>query len=211
MISNEQRKVYEMMDLEMLTNLLLTADQRPDVQRAALSALSKRPPLQRNSKIILILEYVLKYPDRYNQDVMMSAIDILGTDPGPDATAAMLEILPRVLDSAMKKGDALKPEFRRYFYQTLITRQRETDMPVWKQMLPTLQPETLVAALLDPAAKPLRALEPLTLINRLPAQERRQALMSLFVGALQRMNLGLAGKALNLMLSPPHSAKRRRA
>jgi hypothetical protein len=200
-MATEQQQVFEMMDLDALTNILLTANQRPDVQRAAMSAMSRRSPLQRNAKLALILKQVVRYPDRYNQDVMMSLIDILATDPEPDATATMIEILPKVLDSAMTPGGALKPQFRRYFYQALVSRRRESDILVWQEMLPQLKPDTLAAALLDPVGKPLNALEPFTLINRLPRRKRSRLLWRVIFGALGRGNLKLVARALRSMLS----------
>jgi hypothetical protein len=198
---SEQQQVFEMMDLDSLTNILLTANQRPDVQRAALSAMSRRSPLQRNAKLALIIEQVVRYPDRYNQDVMMSLIDILATDPEPDATATMIEVLPEVLDAAMRPGSGLKPEFRRYFYQALVSRRRESDIPVWQEMLPQLKPDALAAALLDPVARPLKALEPFTLISRLSRPKRNRLLWRVMFGALARGNFKLASSAFSAMLS----------
>jgi hypothetical protein len=200
-MASERQQVFEMMDLDSLTNILLTANQRPDVQRAALSAMSRRSPLQRNAKLALIIEQVVSHPERYNQDVMMSLIDILATDPEPDATATMIEVLPEVLSAAMKPGGKLKPQFRRYFYQALVSRRRESDIPVWQEMLPQLKPDALAAALLDPAAKPLKALEPFTLINRLSRRKRSRLLWRVMFGALGRGNLRLAFRALGTMLS----------
>ena len=203
---SEQQQVFEMMDLDSLTSLLLNANQRPDVQRAAISAMSRRSPLQRNAKLALIIEQVVSFPERYNQDVMISLIDILATDPEPDATATMIEVLPKVLDAAMTPGGALKPQFRRYFYQALVSRRRESDIPVWQEMLPQLKPDTIAAALLDPVAKPLNALEPFTLISRLSRQKRNRLLWRVMFGALGRGNLMLASKALRTMLSSGRSS-----
>jgi hypothetical protein len=200
-MASDQQQVFEMMDLDSLTNLLLNSNQRPDVQRAAMSAMSRRAPLQRNAKLALVIEQIVSYPERYNQDVMMSLIDILATDPEPDATATMIEVLPKVLDAAMKPGGALKPDFRRYFYQALVSRRRESDIPVWQEMLPQLTPDTLAAALLDPAARPLKALEPFTLINRLSRQKRNKVLWQVMFGALGRGNLKLATRAFSSMAS----------
>jgi hypothetical protein len=200
-MASEQQQVFEMMDLDSLTNLLLNANQRPDVQRAAISAMSRRSPLQRNAKLAMIIEQVVKAPQRYNQDVMVSLIDILATDPEPDATATMIEILPKVLEAAMTSGRALKPQFRRYFYQALVSRRRESDIPVWQEMLPQLDADTIAAMLLDPAAKPLNALEPFTLISRLSQRKRNRLLWRVMFGALERGNLRLASRALGTMLS----------
>jgi hypothetical protein len=61
--------------------------------------------------------------------------------------------------------------------------------------------ETLAAALLDPAAKPLKALEPFTLISRLSRQERNRVLWQVMFGALGRGNLKLATRAFSSMFS----------
>jgi hypothetical protein len=178
----DQNTSYDQLDTPTLTNLLLNADQAADVHRGALSALARRSAFQRSATIITILRSVLRYPDRYDQEVMMALIDILATDPESDATLAMIEVLPEVLEHGIDPKSALKPEFREYFYTALVTRQREDDLLVWGEMLPQLDPKTLVASMVDPAAGPLEAVEPLTLIDRLPEPQRTKALISVIVG-----------------------------
>ena len=158
---------YDSLDISALTTLLLNPDRPPEVHRAVLSALSRRSPFDRTSSLVALLESMVQNPGRYDQDVMISCIDILATDPTPQATSAMLEVLPSVLHTGMDGTDALKPEFREYFYTALVTRQREGDLKVWAEFLPELDSRTLVAALVDPVAGALEALEPLTLIDRL--------------------------------------------
>lgn len=177
---------YDMLDISALTTLLLNPDRPPDVHRAVLSALSRRSPFDRSSSLLALLKSMVQNPGRYDQDVMISCIDILATDPTPQATAAMLEALPSVLSTGMDGTDALKPEFREYFYTALVTRQREGDLKVWAEALPDLDPKTLVAILVDPVAKPLEALEPLTLIGRLPEPQRTKALISVIAGVAHR-------------------------
>jgi hypothetical protein len=178
----DQNTSYDLLDTPTLTNLLLNADQSADVHRAALSALARRSAFQRSATIITILRSVLRYADRYDQDVMMALIDILATDPEGEATVAMIEVLPEVLEQGVDPKSAVKPEFREYFYTALVTRQRDDDLLVWGEMLPQLDAKTLVASLVDRAAGPLEAIEPLTLIDRLPEPQRTKALISVIVG-----------------------------
>ncbi len=173
---------YDQLDISALTTLLLNPDRPASVHRAVLSALTRRSPFDRTSTLVALLKSMVQNPGRYDQDVMISCIDILATDPTPQATAAMLEVLPAVLNTGMDGSDALKPDFREYFYTALVTRQREGDLKVWAEFLPELDAKTLVAALVDPIAKPLEALEPLTLIDRLPEPQRTRALFSVIVG-----------------------------
>ncbi len=177
---------YDMLDIAALSALLLNSDRPPEVHRAALSALSHRSPYDRTSTLVALLNSMVSNPGRYNQDVMMSLIDILATDPTPQATAAMLDSLSTVLGTGMDGSDALKPEFREYFYTALVTRQREGDLRVWAEALPELDAKTLVAALVDPVAKPLEALEPVTLIDRLAEPQRTKALISVIAGIAHR-------------------------
>src|SRR5574341_2478304 len=158
---------YDQLDIAALSTLLLNADRPPEVHRAALSALSHRSPYDRASTLVALLNSMVHNPGRYNQDVMMALIDILATDPTPQAMEAMIESLPQVLSAGLDGSDALKPEFREYFYTALVTRQREGDLAVWAASLPELDARTLVAALVDPVAGPLEALDPLTLLDRL--------------------------------------------
>ncbi len=169
---------YDTMDINELTAMLLSTASPPEVQRAALSALSRRHPVQRNSRLVLTMQYVVKYPDQYDQDLMMSVIDILATDPDAYATTAMLDVLPEVVNPLLEGREALAPEFRLYFYQALSTRKRAEDMAVWKEMLPQLDPKTLVGVLADPESGPLlEMLQPFMWLDGQPEPQRTKALM----------------------------------
>jgi hypothetical protein len=178
----DQHSSYDALDTPTLTNLLLNADQNPDVHRGALSALARRSAYQRSATITTILRSVLRNPGRYDQDVMMALIDILATDPEAEATAAMIDVLPEMLEHGMDPRSELRPEFREYFYTALVTRQRQDDLLVWGEMLPQLDAKTLVASLIDAAAHPLEAIEPITLIDRLPEPQRTKALINVIAG-----------------------------
>jgi hypothetical protein len=166
-----------------LTTLLLNPDQPPEIHRGALSALARRSAFQRSSTVTTILRSVLTNPDRYDQDAMMALIDILATDPEAEATVAMIEVLPEMVAAGVTGKDEVRASFREYFYQCLVTRQRDADLAVWAEMLPELDTRTLVGSLIDPAAGSLEALEPLTLIDRLAEPQRSKALFSVVVGA----------------------------
>src|SRR5689334_15730064 len=114
---------YDALDISALTTLLLNPDRSADVHRAVLSALTRRSAFDRASSLVALLNSMVQYPGRYDQDVMLSCIDIMATDPTPQATSAMLEVLPAVLSTGLDGSDALNPDFREYFYTALITRQ----------------------------------------------------------------------------------------
>jgi hypothetical protein len=197
----DQNSTYDALDTPTLTNLLLNADQSSEVHRGALSALARRSAYQRSATITTILRSVMRYPERYDQEVMMALIDILATDPEADATVAMIEVLPEMLELGMDTKTALKPEFREYFYTALVTRQREDDLLVWGEMLPQLEAKALVAALVDPAAHPLDAIEPLTLMDRLSEPQRTKALISTIVGIAHMGGKAKAVRDATMMLS----------
>jgi hypothetical protein len=176
---------YDLLDTPTLTNLLLNPNQHREIHRATLSALSRRSAEQRCPRLILIIRSIIHNPTKYDQDVMMSAIDILATDPDPQATGAFLEALPDVLDTGMGGEESLKTEFREYYYQALMTRQRPADLKVWSEKLPALPARSLVAMLIDPAAESLQTLEPLTLIERLREPDRTKALFSVIAGVIR--------------------------
>jgi hypothetical protein len=173
---------YDAVDLAALTTLLLDPDKPAHVHRSALSALSRRSPFDRTSRLVTLLKSIVLNPGRYDQEVMMVCIDILATDPDAQATLAMIEALPAVLNTAMDGSDSLRPEFREYFYTALVSRQREGDLEVWAEALPQMDAKSLVAMVLDPAAHPLEALEPLVLVNRLPEPQRTKAFISIIAG-----------------------------
>lgn len=166
---------YDQMDIAELAKFVVYTDTEPHQRREALSALSRRDTIQRTSRLIMTMEYVLKNPDRYDQDMMMSIIDLFATDPEPNATVAMLDLLPLVA-SAILDNRQLKDEFREYFYTALMTRRRDEDLDVWAEMLPELDPKTLVGAASDPVAGVLVDIEPVTLLDRQPEPHRTRAL-----------------------------------
>src|SRR4051812_43972100 len=90
---------YDGLDTPGLVNLLLNPNARPDVHRSALSVLSRRHPRERTPRLLDVLKAVIDSPKRYDQQVMMSAIDILATDPDSTATEAMITMIPSLLNS----------------------------------------------------------------------------------------------------------------
>lgn len=188
--------VLERLDLHTLTNLLLNPKQRVDVQRRVLSIFAGLSPSVRTDHVARVLAAMIAAPGTYHPDLMMSVIDLLATDPEPGATRAMLDVLPQVARSTLQ-GDGLSPEFREYFYQALSTRRREGDLSIWREQLPRLDADTLVAILLDPQAKPIhKVLDPLKLIDRLPKAQRRRALVAIVMRADARQGW----RALHLLL-----------
>lgn len=165
-----------------LVHLVLTAHNDPVTQHRALHELARLSPQRRSSHLILALRQMVKEPHLYEQDVMFSIIELLATDPNPDATRAMIEVLP-VVAAAQRKGTGpLTLNMREYFYQALATRQRETDRDIWREMVPQLDGETLVALLTDPTAAPLRRfINPMLLIEHLPDTQRKRALRNLML------------------------------
>jgi hypothetical protein len=138
---------------------------------------------------------------------MMATIDVLATDPDSKATEALIEMMPAVLNAA-EMDTGLSDEFREYFYQALITRRREDDLEVWREEVPRLKPDTLVAMLYDPAAVPLNSLDPVKLITRLPASQRNQALQKIFFRSVWN-DFGLAFSALRMMFDSKSTLKPR--
>jgi hypothetical protein len=203
-VLNEQAR-YDGLDSATLVNLLVNPAQRPEVHKAAISALSRRPPRDRTQHLLRVLKVVIDDPKRYDLDVMMATIDVLATDPDSKATEALIEMMPAVLNAG-EKNTGLTHEFREYFYQALITRRREDDLEVWREEVPRLKPDTLVAMLYDPAAVPLNSLDPIKLITRLPSSERNQALRKIFFRSVWN-DLGLAFSALRMMVNPSRTLK----
>ncbi len=168
---------YDRMTTSELTNTLLAADQRDAIRREALSALTRRGRVVRNSRLALAIQYVLRYPDRYDQGIMEEALDVLATDPHPDATSVMVELLEDITTSVLDADKTASFTFRKYFYQVLMSRQREEDLGVWHEYLPSVQAKTLVGLISDPASDGIvDGLEPFVLLNRQPEPGRTKAL-----------------------------------
>lgn len=163
-----------------LIELLLKGRDQPEVRKLIIAELSTLTPRRRGPAVINALRLMTHKREFYSSEVMFSLVELLATDPTPEATQAMLDVLPAVALEAQHRDTPLTAEFRRYFYEALATRRRETDRPVWQEHIPRLKGEMLVALLADPAGAPIRdALDPLKLIDRLPADARRAALTEL--------------------------------
>lgn len=177
------RDSYDSLDAQTLTNLLIDSSHKAEVHQRALNALAHIQPDERRNRLIMVLRKVMREPEQYDDEVKLSLVEVLGTDPHPAATTAMLQVLPDILSTAMSDRASLPDDFREYFYQALATRSREGDLDVWRQIIPQLDAQTLVAILLDPVAGSLvDAIEPLELIARLDEPERSRALVSTVVG-----------------------------
>ncbi|HOA23776.1 MAG: hypothetical protein GX484_07510 [Chloroflexi bacterium] len=177
------RDSYDSLDIQVLTNLLCDPAQKVDVHLRALNALTRVNSDERRTRLILVMNEMMKHPAQYDSEVQLALVEALATDPHPAATAAMLQILPDVLAGGMANHNTLPSDFREYYYQALATRSREGDLEVWREALPQLSPQSLVALLLDPVGQPLvDAIEPLELLSRFDEPERSRALVSVIVG-----------------------------
>ncbi len=163
-----------------LIDLLLKAHDQPETRRLIFAELSTLTPRRRGPAVMTALRAMARKREFYSGEVMFSLVELLATDPTPEATQAMLDVLPAVTLEAHYGDTPLSAEFRRYFYEALITRKRDTDLPIWREAIAHLKGDVLVGLLVDPAAVPLqKALSPLRLIDRLPDDARREALTEL--------------------------------
>jgi hypothetical protein len=112
-------------------------------------------------------------------------IDLFATDPNPEATIAMLEVLPVILDQDhTSSATGSLSAVRGYYYTALATRERDEDLAVWSDFLPRLDVRMLVNIILDPQAGPLvAAIGPFELLGRLPEPERTNGIFAVLVGA----------------------------
>lgn len=167
-----------------LIDLLLKAHDQPQVRQMIFAELSTLTPHRRGPAVMNALRAMARKREFYGGEVMFSLVELLATDPTPEATHAMLEVLSAIALEAGHSNSPLSADFRRYFYEALATRRRDTDRPVWQEHIPKLKGDVLASLLLDSAADPIReAIDPLRLIDRLPADERREALTELLWSA----------------------------
>jgi hypothetical protein len=198
---------YEKLDIQTLTNILTNPDNLPEVHRGAFTALLKIESAERRQRVATVVKSMLHTPGRYDPSLIVEAIEILATDPHPDATEAMLNFLPDMLALGIKNRDAVSQDVREYYYQALVTRTRESDLTVWSEMLPRLDGKTLVASMLEPAAKALETIEPLTLIDRLSEPDRTRALVSIMRGMAFRGRRDVIKKVAEMLLQASHPAE----
>lgn len=177
------RDRYDSLDVQTLTHLLCDHNQTAEVHLRALNAITRLQSGERRNHLILVMGEMLQNPEPYDNEVKLALVEALATDPHPAATTAMLQILPDVLEGGVAGHETLPSDFREYYYQALVTRTRDGDLAVWRDVLPQLSPQSLVAMLVDPVGGPLvEAIEPLELLSRLDEPERSRALVSAVVG-----------------------------
>jgi hypothetical protein len=194
---SQRKQIYRKLDFVTLLNILLDNPDKPSLQREALDQLRTLPPDTRSQSLIQSLKGMVHYHTRNDVGVLTDIVDLLATDPNPEATRAMLDVLPIVAKSVDEPQTSLTPEFREYYYQALLTRRRAADRALWAECLPKLDGETLVDIITDPAAAPLaEAIVPMRWINRLPRRERRQTLTNLVVGPDAKLGI----KALGMLV-----------
>ncbi len=198
---------YEKLDIQTLTNILTNPDNLQEVHRGAFTALLKIKPDERRRCVSTVVRSMLHAPDQYDSTLIVEAIEILATDPHPDATEAMLHFLPDMLALGVSNRDAVSHDVREYYYQALVTRTREADLRVWSEMLPRLDGKTLVASMLEPAAKALETIEPLTLIDRLSEPDRTRALVSVIRGMSFRGSRSVIEQAGEMLIRASHRAE----
>jgi hypothetical protein len=184
-----------------LIDLLLKAHDQPETRRLIFAELSTLTPRRRGPAVMNALRLMARKREFYSGEVMFSLVELLATDPTPEATQAMLDVLPAITLEAHHGDTPLSAEFRRYFYEALATRKRDTDLPIWREAIVQLKGDVLVGLLVDSAAAPLqKALRPLRLVDRLPDDARREALTELIWQAPFRygptaLRMLLGGKA----------------
>jgi hypothetical protein len=178
-------EVFSKLDATTLTNTLLNPDAGEEAHRAALGALAQRGPMERNPRLVQVLGSILGNPTRWEPDIPEKIIDLFATDPDPEATVAMLEVLPVLLDQDRSQGTTGSLSMvRGYFYTALATRERDEDIVVWSEFLPTFDARMLVGIILDPQAGPLaEAIAPFELLGRRPEPERTNGIFAILVGA----------------------------
>jgi hypothetical protein len=132
-----------------------------------------------------VLGAILKNPTRWHPDIPEAIIDLFATDPSPEATYAMLDILSIMLDKDIGLGTTGGlSTVRMYFYQALASRDRDEDIEVWSEFIPKIDAGMLVSMILDPQAGPLvEAIDPYELLNRTPEPGRTSAIFSVILGA----------------------------
>jgi len=184
-MTNVDPELYKKLDAATLTSTLLNPDAGEEVHRAALTAFSMRGPGERNKPLVDVLGAILKNPTRWHPDIPEGIIDLFATDPSPEATHAMLEILPILLEMDIGLGTTGGlSTVRNYLYQALAARDRDEDIRVWSEFIPRLDTRMLVNMILDPQAGPLiEAIDPYELLNRTPEPGRTNAIFSVILGA----------------------------
>lgn len=177
---------FDKMDSAALRDAMMNPDSGEEIHKIALEALSKRTPKDRNENLVQVLRVILRAPDKWQPDVPRGIIDVFATDPDPEATTAMLDLLPDVLEVNALQGSPLVQELCEYYYEVLSTRQRDDDLEVWMGYIPKIEAPMLVQMQLDPQAGPLReAIAPVELIGQLDEPGRTSGLMDVIGGAVR--------------------------
>jgi hypothetical protein len=173
---------YETLETPALVNVLKNPGSTPEIHMSALAALSQRGESHRIPGLTEVLQHTMQHPGQYDPQVLAKIVQMLAAEPGIESTRGLLGVLPDVLRLVLGSGGGLKPEFREMYYQTLVTRDSDEDLAAWGEVLPGLDGRALAAAVVDPAAGPLAAIDPWTLLERLEEPERTRALITVIIG-----------------------------
>ncbi len=198
---SQQSPEFHKLDLVTMTTVLLDAPTAKE-QNRVLEQFRIAPPAGRRSHLLSLLRSMVEAKRQYDPEVMISVVDLLATDPDPEATKALLNALPNVARAA-RSGSKQNTAFRGYFYSALMTRRRDVDRDAWKAAVATFDFDTLIGLLLDPAAAPVAAqLKPFKRIDRLPRRERSAALRSLIWEGSTQYSLRALGMLVGLASVP---------
>lgn len=177
-MNNAGFEPYKSLDIDNLLNLLTHPANAPDVHQGAFDAMLDLDPDDRREGLVTVMHSVVKNPKNYNPDLVISIIEIFATDPDPDSTDALLELLPGILEGSLT-SNSLPMDVRQFFYEATATRTRDEDLAVWESKIGSFSGRALIGALVDKTAKPLDIIEPMTLLERRPEPERTLSMMSL--------------------------------
>lgn len=182
-----------------LVDVLLSAPENAELQRQVIQELALQRPDKRADYLAQALRRMLSAPASYGP-TLDAIVELLATDPGPEATHSMLGILPILARASLRTRSSPPLSFRTYFYEALATRHRTTDLVAWQAMSDAIDGDTLVVLLTDPAAAPLRrAFKQYRMLATVPPRLRQQATHT----ALFRVNPITGLRALAALVTGP--------
>jgi hypothetical protein len=103
---SQRKQIYRKLDVVTLLNILLDNPDKPSLQREALDQLRTLPPDTRSASLIQALKGMVHYHTRNDVGVLTGIVDLLATDPNPEATRAMLDVLPIIAKRRSRRSSA---------------------------------------------------------------------------------------------------------
>ena len=108
-------------DLDTLVATIIDVELTEEVHRKAISVLIKCDPIARNPFLVRVMKAIASRPSVYDHESMMALVDILATDPDPEATEIIRISAPWAHSSVGRAIDFVSDSYQPRWGRSLLT------------------------------------------------------------------------------------------